>query len=325
METAARGALQRGPIVVLYNPAAGSSNPQHVSAEIEGLLKAAGRDFEVITVSDPSALSDAAIACAMRASRSNGVVVAVGGDGTLNTIARAAIAAECEFGIVPMGTFNYFGRALGISSSVERAVEVLITGQVRRLQVGWVNDRLFLVNASLGLYPRLLEEREEAKRQFGRSRVVAIAVGLIGVCREYVRLNMRLKWEGQAEEVCTSTLFVGNNRLQLERVGLHEAASLRHGLLVGIYPRSTDLGSQVGLALRGSLGQLGDADQVTSFVFRELIVERASQRRGAGRRNRVKVATDGEVQWMALPLRFRVATDALAMICPSEEPSAHAG
>ena len=51
------------------------------------------------------------------------------------------------------------------------------------MQVGLLNDRPFLVNASLGLYPQLLEDREAFKQKFGRSRLVALWSGLVTLMR----------------------------------------------------------------------------------------------------------------------------------------------
>ena len=63
--------------------------------------------------------------------------------------------------------------------------------------------------------------------------------------------------------------------------------------------------------VRGFLGKLGEAPEVSSFDFEELTVTV-----GRRRRARVKVATDGEVFWMPLPLRFDVAPHALPLIRP---------
>src|SRR5256885_3573742 len=82
-------------------------------------------------------------------------------------------------GVVPLGTFNYFAREQALSldpaQAVQDILQALQAGQMRPVNVGLVNERLFLVNASLGLYPRLLDERERASTRFGRTRLVAIA------------------------------------------------------------------------------------------------------------------------------------------------------
>ena len=108
-----------------------------------------------------------------------GLVVAAGGDGTINAVATAVLRVGLPMGVIPMGTFNYFSREHGLPLDAEAAVQNLLqalhAGEMRPVQVGYVNRQMFLVNASVGLYPKLLAEREKASRRFGRSRLVAVA------------------------------------------------------------------------------------------------------------------------------------------------------
>jgi diacylglycerol kinase family enzyme len=222
------------------------------------------------------------------------------------------LGSGCFFGVLPMGTFNYFGRTHGIPEAVDAAARVLVEGQLKPVQVGVVNDRVFLVNASLGLYPQLLEDREAAKRQFGRSRLVAFGSALKSLARDHRVLRLCLRTDEASGLLDTPTLFVGNNRLQLEQLGMAEAACVEQGRLAAIALRPVSQLGMLGLALRGSLGMLGDDANVVSFSARELTVSVAS-----GKSLRIKVATDGEVGWMRLPLRFRVAAQPLALLCPA--------
>ena len=101
-----------------------------------------------------------------------GLVVAAGGDGTINAVASAALRAGVPLGVVPMGTFNYFSREHGLALDPEAAVQDMLqalrNGDLRPVQVGFVNRRMFVVNASVGLYPKMLADREMASRRFGR-------------------------------------------------------------------------------------------------------------------------------------------------------------
>ena len=116
-----------------------------------------------------------------------GLVVAAGGDGTINAVASAALMGGVPVGVVPMGTFNYFSREHGLALDTETTVldllQALRDGDMRPVQVGFVNRRMFVVNASVGLYPKLLAERELASRRFGRSRWVAVASAVWSLLR----------------------------------------------------------------------------------------------------------------------------------------------
>lgn len=155
--------------------------------------------------------------------------MAAGGNGTLNAVARAVLGSGVPFGILPQGTFNFFGRAHGIPQDAHAATRCLFDARIEPVQVGLLNDRLFLVNASLGLYPQLLEDREAYKQRYGRSRMVALWSGLVTLLRAPPQLTLQLEHGGQARTLRTPTLVVGNNALQLERLGIAEAAALQQG------------------------------------------------------------------------------------------------
>ena len=224
------------------------------------------------------------------------MVVAAGGDGTLNAVAQAVLGSGCAYGVLPQGTFNYFSRTHGIPSDTAQAMQVLLHARAQPAQVGLVNGRVFLVNASLGLYPKLLEDREGWKQQFGRSRLVAFGAGLATLLRGYRSLRLRIEVQGQARNVRTPTLFVGNNALQMEQLGFPLAKDIDGGALAAIMLRPVSRLSMLALLLRGAFGKLGDADQVLSIACARLNVHSA---RAFGAR-RVKVATDGEIVWLPL-------------------------
>lgn len=306
-----------GPIEILFNPRSGAHDQAQAHACIAAVLAASGRDYRFVPIERPEAIGKLARSLGERARECDGAVVAAGGDGTINAVVQGLLGTDCRFGVLPMGTFNYVARNHRIPLALDAATRVLIEGETVPLQVGRVNDRIFLVNASLGLYPRLLEQREQAKRRFGRSRLVALLSALITLLAQRGRLRLQLHVEGIRDDVETSTLFVGNNRLQLEQVGMVEAASIDHGLLAALHLKPIDRLGLLALAFRGSLGLLGDAREVTSFAFREMSVSQPRRRPFRRRPPRIKVATDGETGWMSMPLQFAVVPEPVFLLGPT--------
>ena len=302
------------PLFVVLNAGSGHGNSGATRATIASVLEAAGRAHRILVVDDPRQLQAVAAEAVAAARADGGIVVAAGGDGTLNTVAQAVLGSGCPFGVLPQGTFNYFGRVHGIPADTAAATRLLLTARPHPVQVGLVNDKVFLVNASLGLYPQLLEDREAWKRRLGRSRLVAFGAGLATLLRAHRRLRLRIEYGEHATNVRTPTLFVGNNRLQMEQLGTAQAFDEGH--LAGIMLRPVGIVGMLWLVLRGALARLGDADKVTAFGFDSLTVH---VRRFAGRRS-FKVATDGEVTRLALPLTFRVSPEPLRLLKP--EPPA---
>ncbi len=306
------------PLFIVFNVGAGHGDAAETRAVIETRCAEAGRTVHLLLVEDPRRIAETAAEAVRRARADEGIVVAAGGDGTINAVAQAALGSGCRFGVLPQGTFNYFSRVHGIPADPHGALQVLLSGRVRPAQVGRVNERVFLVNASLGLYPKLLEDREALKRQWGRSRLVAFWAGLMTVLRGHRNLRVQIEVHGRATEVRTPTLFVANNALQLEQLGLPEASAIEAGQLAAITVRPAGRLAWLGLLLRGALGRLGEAEQVTSIGFGRLTV-RAPR---PFRRRRVKVATDGEVAWLRYPLEFAVSPVSLDLVGPAEPEAA---
>ncbi|HEY0914446.1 MAG TPA: diacylglycerol kinase family protein [Solimonas sp.] len=300
-----------GPLFIVINAGSGAQHASETQLQIAALLDAAGRPHQFLPANGGGVVEAARQAVAL-AREQQGVVVAAGGDGTINAVAQAVIETGLPFAVLPQGTFNYFGRTHGIPQDTEAAVHALLSAELQPVQAGLVNDRLFLVNASLGLYPTLLEDREAYKQQLGRSRFVALIAGLATLLRERRQLELCIEQDGQELCLRTPTLFVGNNRLQFERIGIAEAPALEAGRLVAVMLKPIRGLSMLGLLLRGALGRLGEADTVTSFSLHSLTVR-------TRRRRRLKVATDGEVFHLHSPLQFRVAPQPLLLMVPGPE------
>lgn len=308
----------RAPLLVVLNAGSGSGEAERAREVIAAGCAAVQRDFHIYEVDAPDRLRACAREAVERARVLRGIVVAAGGDGTINAVAQAALGSGCAFGVLPQGTFNYFSRTHGIPSDTAEALQVLLNESPRAVQVGMVNERVFLVNASLGLYAKLLEDREAFKAQYGRHRWVAFFSGVVTTLRGARPWHLHMAWHGQQHDIRTQTLFVANNALQMHQVGLAEADAPEQGRLAAIALKPLGAIAMLSLLARGALGRLGDADSVHSFTFESMTVR---PMRGRGR---VKVATDGEIGWLDMPLDFRVAPEPLWLIRPDVAPELEA-
>lgn len=305
--------------LVVANAKSGHNDPQRTRATIEAALAADGRGCEYLAA-QPDQLAQVAREAAERARTLNTALIGVGGDGTINSVAQAAHEAGCAMGFVPQGTFNYFGRMNRIPLDAQEAMSLLLRSEPQPVQVGYANDQLFLVNASVGLYPEMFEDREAWKQRFGRHRLVAILSSIFTILTKHRRLKLRIELDGQVRDVSTPTLFIGNNRLQLERVGLPQPAqALEQHRLAAVMARETSTGSLLWLLLRGAMGTLGDMETVESFTFQHMRVE---QRRRLRKKRQIKLAYDGEVRLIDHPIEFRVADRPLYLIKPTADMAA---
>jgi diacylglycerol kinase family enzyme len=313
------------PVVIVANPASGAGAAGDAVEAARVWLRQAGRPCEVLLAPQPGALESTARRAVSLAASFGGAVVAAGGDGSARTVVDALLdharenrVAPRPLGVLPMGTFNYFARAQGLPEDPEAAARIWLQGRTRAVQVGCIDNRAFLVHAALGLYPRLLEDREAFKQRYGRTRWVALWAGLRSLVRGGATMRLDItRDDGRHETIAASTLFAGNNRLQLERIGVEQAPCVEQGQLAVLWLRPSGVWQRLWIALRGAVGELGGADAVRSEALSAFVVEP----RRRWRRRPMKVALDGEVMRIAAPLHFAVSKVPISLLAPpAREP-----
>jgi len=219
-------------------------------------------------------------------------------------------------GVIPEGTFNLLARAHGIPENQVEALGVAFNGRAIPVQVGRVNELLFLVNASVGLYPKLLADREELKSLLGRNRFVALLAGFRTLFGQFRPLILDVDLNGRRRRMRTTTLFIGNNRLQLERLGLPDADASDRGRLVLLNARPFGHLTALKLMFQAAIGRLGSSADFEVTTFREL--ETSRPLRPGGRRRPLGIAVDGERFRVDSPVRFTVYPQPLWLIGPPE-------
>lgn len=292
----------------MLNPGAGRRADDDATARIESACAQAGRSLDLQVIGPDDDLAASARAAVARATADDGIVVAAGGDGTLNAVAQATLDSERPFGILPRGTFNYFGRAHGIPADLDAALEVLLTASPQPVPVGLVGPHLFLVNASIGLHPQWLEDREALAATVGRGRWIAAGAAFATLLRGVKNLPLRVERGDEVLELATPTVFITHNVVQRARLGF--ATEDVDGQLAALVLKPVGRWQLLALALRSALGRLAAAERVLDFDCRRLTVNRVSRFGHA----RVKLALDGEVLRASLPLEFRVAPRPLWLI-----------
>ncbi len=251
---------------------------------------------------------------ALRAARSQGgVVLAAGGDGTVRTLVQILAGTDVPLAVVPTGTFNYFARNHGIPEDPEQAVKIALSGVPEPVSLGEVNGEFFLINASLGLYARVIQERESRISRFGRNRLLAIASTATSLISGHRPLRLELNVDGQSREVRTPLVFVGSNALQLRNVALDVARCAQQGRLAVVVLKPVGTWELMRMTIRGLLRKLQDEESLISFCAESVEVRR--------HRRRVAVALDGEVVRIAPPLRFRYRRDAVLLVKPDPAPA----
>lgn len=294
-------------IEVIINASSGAGNGAAVQQRLAEAFKAIGADARISLAGDGVEI----VKLAQNAARSDAEgVVAGGGDGTINSVAAAIVDSDKTLGVLPFGTMNHFAKDLNIPLDLEAAIETIVAGHAVTIDVGDVNGRIFLNNSSLGLYPRIIREREKQQR-LGWGKWPAYIWAALAVLRRYPFLEIRLSVDGKALTGRTPFVFVGNNEYEMERLNIGSRACLDKGELSLYTTNGTGRLGLIRLALRALLGGLRQERDFLAFTTKDISI--------GTQHKRVRVALDGEVTIMEPPLHFRVRPGALRVLAPAND------
>jgi diacylglycerol kinase family enzyme len=294
-------------VIVLLNPSAGAlfvrkaaTDPERVAAAFETV----GVTAEVHLIAG----EDLQPAVHRAARRRVDAVVVGGGDGSIRSAAAALAGTDMPLGILPFGTLNHFARDLGIPFHLDKAVGVLAGGHVRAVDVAEVNHHVFVNNAMIGSYPRLVEERESHRRRrnIAKWRAAARAFVVSGI--DFPSIDLELDSPDARAHIRTSFLVVGNNHYDTGLWHFGRRTALDDGVLsvfAAVGDRRRD--SVVSLT-RLVAGRTDRGEVLAAATVSELTVSTDAAS--------LKIAVDGEVRHLVPPLRFSVRRRALRVVTP---------
>jgi diacylglycerol kinase family enzyme len=256
--------LVKGLLIV--NPRAGRGSPS--TEELVGEASRRGLEVhELRSDEDPAEVASASHADAL------GIA---GGDGSLAAVAHVARERDVPFVCIPFGTRNHFARDLGLDRDDPVAALQAFDGTERHVDIGYVEERLFLNNVSLGVYARLVHRREGHRRRreaFARVRAWATLL----THREPLGITI----DGDAIE--TRVVLVANNAYGIDFPTIGARDRLDEGKLHLYVP--------------------GDERAGERFVVDA----------SAGR---LQAAVDGEPDVLETPIEFRIEPRALRVLVP---------
>jgi diacylglycerol kinase family enzyme len=240
-------------------------------------------------------------------------VIAGGGDGTISSAAMALIKKEVTLGVLPLGTMNLFSRALGFSPGLEQALDEMARTDEQTIDVGVINERLFLRQVSFGLQPRLVRLRE---RIGYRSRVTKMLSGVkaftvLAADPRKVRIDLEL--DGTLQSLKVPLVIVSNNRLGQE-INFSVQASLTDGEL-GLYAlKDFSPWTLIGLA-RDHLANRLIVNPALDMTTAHSIVIHPRKSRLTGQRPKTILASiDGELANLPYPLKISVRPKSLSVL-----------
>ena len=283
---------------MLLNPSSGVKLPP----ELEEAARDAG--LEVVRLGDGV---DCAALVRSRMNEGRRLFVAAGGDGTVNHVIQALVNTEGVLGVIPVGTYNHFAIDLGIPTDWRAALQVALGGATKQVDAARANERFFVNNISMGLYPELVSKREARGRDYPRWKARLFAA--YSTLRKFPHVAVTLESEHHQEAVRTHVLMVSNNTYDLSRIGIQAPRSgLEEGRLSVYWLPHVPRVKLMSFIAHYLAGRVHTAPGFRSFRTARLKVQSPKRH--------LHVGIDGEVATLELPLVVTIVPQSLLVRVP---------
>ena len=224
------------------------------------------------------------------------VVVAVGGDGTVNEVARGILGTDKILGIIPCGSGDGLALHLGISRVFEKALDTVLNGNVHSMDAGMINDKPFFSVCGVG-FDAVVSERFAKSGHRGLANYIQQGLNAI---KEYVPEKYNITVDGVSWECDAALITVGNSSQWGNGAKIAPLADTNDGLLDITVADKFSLPEVPSLAFRLMTGQLDKSNNVHCYQGKHIRITR---------QNEGPAHADGD--W------FRTGTDIEIHIIPS--------
>jgi len=292
-------------VSVLINRGGGAAAADsEIGEKVAAALVAAGVQGDVELVDG----GECEVRCRAVAERGDPLLIVGGGDGTIAAAASALVDTNTLLGILPLGTLNHFARDLGIPTALDDAAKLIAAKTERRVDVAEMNDRIFINNSAIGLYPLMVVDRDLQRRRLGRSKRLAMIVASLRTLVRFNHQRLTLTVNDQKAQIDTPLLFVGNNDYRIDLGAPGQRESLEDGQLCVLVMRKKTRSGLIAASVRALLNRSRPDDMVR--------LDGVERLRVSSLRSQLAVSLDGEVARVAPPLDYRIRKKALRVVAP---------
>ncbi|MFM9149213.1 MAG: diacylglycerol/lipid kinase family protein [Solirubrobacterales bacterium] len=291
--------LAEPPLLLIVNPSAGGGRVRRVLDRATTLLDRVRKPFRVeFSTSGEHAAELSSLGLDL-----GEIPVAVGGDGQVARVAGPLVGTDRVMGVLPTGRGNDLARGLGIPTRPDDAVQTLLEGTPRRIDVGHSDGRRFLGIASVGFDSRA---NEIANRTTWLPGTAVYGWAALRALVGWRAVRFTLSVDGQSDRIQAHTVAAANNAFYGGGMKMAPGASVSDGLLdlviVGDVSRLRFLANFP----KVFLGRHVDGAEVTCRRVREVRIEAGAP---------LTVFADGD-PLTELPATIRILPNALSILCP---------
>ncbi len=292
------------PIEVIVNAGSGSVECEIVEKQLAELFERNGVTAHIHLAKDGGEI----VKLAEKLAKGDAEIIAAGGgDGTISAVASKIFNTDKTLGVLPLGTLNNFSKDLEIPKDLSAAVKIIVGNNVKRIDVGEVNGRIFINNSSIGLYPHIVKRRE-AQQRLGHGKWRSAFWAALKMLKRSAFFAVKLKNDTGERIVKTPFVFVGNGEYEMDLLNIGRRAVIDDGKLSVYFLHRGGRRGLFSLIARTVFGRLRQADDFEEVLVEEITFET--------RKKKILVAFDGEVETLDTPLHYKVHPQALRVIVP---------
>lgn len=284
------------PVPIYYNPGSGSS---------EKMLGVVQNDVR-IRLEEVSPLSLTKILKRAVKKGTKRVLVS-GGDGTIALAASILAGKATELAIIPSGTLNHFAQRTGIPVTVDEAINVALNCRAQPVDVGYVNDSLFINTSSVGAYPVFVRSRN-----YLENRMHYLPASIFAGVRRLFKFRL-IRVHFIDKQLRTPLVFIGVGERQLRLPLLGQAKE--HGRR-GLHFIALDCHNKIKVFILVIKAFFFGIDPLKKEASVESKLVQDIELTFRHRKRKVIVALDGELSLLRAPLRYRFAPGEILVALP---------
>ena len=281
-------------IAIIYNPNARS-------AKIKKLLKIKERLSlkSSVTIYDTQKPGDAT-SIAKRECKNFDIIVAAGGDGTINEVING-IDVNTKLGIIPLGTANILAIEAGIKNDVKSICKLIEKGNTKKIYISNINDKKFFLMAGIGYDGDIVHKMKPSlKKIFGKAMF-----GFLGLLEFFKLKKYNIKVETESETAFGNWVLVTNSKHYAGPYKITKSTSIFNDSIVCyVFNDLSRLGFLYYIFLIIFYGDLSRSKKVTKIISKNIKISS---------KEKINVQCDGE-KYGNLPIEINFSSESVNLL-----------
>lgn len=201
------------------------------------------------------------------------IVVAVGGDGTVNEVARGIVGTEKALGIIPCGSGDGLARHLGLSHNIRKAIQTIEQGECKRMDIAEINGRPFFSVCGVG-FDAVVSERFAKSGKRGVANYIKLG---LNTWRNYSPEHYTITIDGEEHQTDSLLITIGNSNQWGNNAKIAPLASCFDGLLEVTTVEKFSFWDLPLMAFRLMTGTLHKSRKIACYRGKDIYINRAAE------------------------------------------------